>query len=467
MQAHFCRFVTVSFCLAASATVALAESGSLDMRYEPGTTNLVSGSSAAVGGPLDEYKNVQLDDNWTMSLGGQLRYRFESETNKGFGATEPAQDAFHGLRFLLNADFQYQDSLRIYAELIGAFDEDRDLAPRGIDENRWDIHRLFVETNLDFMGHNWTVRAGRQYLNYGAQRFLSPLGWANVMRRFDGVKMFTSNDTWDFDMWWTRPVVLQRQGSDRLNEDIEFWGAYATYKGWENRAMDLYFLALLDDGMNVNPNGAFGSGGDRNIYTLGMRYWGNTGAWDYETELAGQWGHWSGDTVQAWSFSLDTGYTIADVGCEPRVGFGFDMATGDRNPADSSVQTFTQLFPLGHKYFGYLDLIGRQNITAANVNVSAWAVKDKARATLALQGFWLTREKDALYGAGGGPALRDPFGNSGREIGYELDATIHWKIDDTSDMLFGWSHMWDNEFIQSNTPGENADLFYVQYKYTF
>ena len=98
MQAHFRRFMTVSFCLAASATVALAESGSLDMRYEPGTTNFVSGSSAAVGGPLDEYKNVQLDDNWTMSLGGQIRYRFESETNKGFGATEPAQDAFHLLR---------------------------------------------------------------------------------------------------------------------------------------------------------------------------------------------------------------------------------------------------------------------------------------------------------------------------------------------------------------------------------
>ena len=34
-------------------------------------------------------------------------------------------------------------------------------------------------------------------------------------------------------------------------------------------------------------------------------------------------------------------------------------------------------------------------------------------------------------------------------------------------MLFGWSHLWDNEFIQSTSPGENADLFYVQYVYKF
>ena len=475
------RVATFSTCLAWATTWAGADgrtaetpasdpspsSSYLSLRYDADTDSLAGTSAIRQDGPLDEYKNVQLDDNWTMSLGGMIRYRFESETNKAFGLTEPAHDAFHLFRYLLNADFKYQDALRIYVELIGAFDEDRDLALRGIDENRWDIQHLFIETNLDFMGHDWTVRVGRQGLIYGNQRLVSTFNWANVQRRFDGVKMFTGNDTWDFDMWWTRPVLVQREQNDTFNEDVQFWGAYATYKGIENHGLDLYFFALLDDGVSANPNGSLGSGGDRNIYTLGTRYWGTNGAWDYETELAGPWGHWSGDSVQAWSWSVDAGYSLADVECEPRLGFGFDMATGDRSPTDSSVQTFTQLFPLGHEYFGYLDLIGRQNITSANVNVSAWAVKDKSRATLALHSFRLTRDKDALYGAGGGPVLRDPLGDSGREIGYELDATLTWKLDDASNMLFGWSHLWDNEFIQSTTPGQDADLFYVQYVYRF
>ena len=471
MQVHFCRFTTIAICLAGSATFTLANPGAsessgtrhLDMRYEPGAGNFAGGSAAVTGGPLDDYKNVQLDDNWTMSLGGEIRYRFESETDK-FLAAPGSQDSFHLFRYLINADFKYQDSFRIYVELIGAFDEDRRLARRATDENHWDIEQLFIETNMDLFDRSWNVRVGRQFLSYGSERFVSPGEWDNVRQRFDGVRMATSDDTWDFDMWWARPVVSQRKQHDRLNEDIEFWGAYATYKGMENRALDVYFFALLDEGMSVNPNGSVGSGGDRNIYTLGTRYWGTSGAWDYEAELAGQWGHWSGDTVRAWSFSFDTGYTL-ETECETRLGFGFDVATGDRNPGDGTVERFTQLFPDTHRYFGYLDLIGRQNITSANVNVSAWAVKDVARATVAFHGFWLTNEKDAL--SGGGVFARDTFGDSGREIGYELDAALTWKIDDASDMLFGWSHLWDNEFLQSTTPGENADLFYVQYVYRF
>ena len=36
------------------------------------------------------------------------------------------------------------------------------------------------------------------------------------------------------------------------------------------------------------------------------------------------------------------------------------MGSGDDEPG-GDVETFNQLFPLGHAYFGYIDLIGRQN----------------------------------------------------------------------------------------------------------
>ena len=89
-----------------------------------------------------------------------------------------------------------------------------------------------------------------------------------------------------------------------------------------------------------------------------------------EAELAGQWGRWAGDTVLAWSLSIDGGFTFKEGAWSPRLGAGFDWASGDRDPTDGVVQTFDQLFPLGHKYFGFIDLLGRKNVTAANVNLT-------------------------------------------------------------------------------------------------
>ena len=129
--------------------------------------------------------------------------------------------------------------------------------------------------------------------------------------------------------------------------------------------------------------------------------------------------------------------------------------------------TFDQLFPLGHAWFGYLDLIGRQNITALNFNLSAWPVEKKVKTTLAHHTFWLNANKDAVYNAGGGAVRRDPTGNSGTEIGHELDVTVLWNLDVHSKLLFGYSHFWDSDVIQQTGVSEDADLFYVQYAFTF
>ena len=47
-----------------------------------------------------------------------------------------------------------------------------------------------------------------------------------------------------------------------------------------------------------------------------------------------------------------------------------DIASGDDDPTDGDLETFNQLFPLGHAYFGYIDVIGRQNIIDVSPTVS-------------------------------------------------------------------------------------------------
>jgi hypothetical protein len=439
----------------------------LNLRYDEDFSYLDGEPGSYQEDFFDPIKNIRLGDDWRLSLGGEFRYRMEAETNKAFGATEPAQDTFHVFRYMLHADLKYRDLFRLFAQGVAVFDEERDLAPRGIDENRWDVQQLFFDVRVLGEDKPLTLRVGRQDMQYGAQRFVSPLNWASTRRRFDGVKLFAKGKTWDADLWYVKPVNIpetQRKQRDRYNEDIDFYGAYVTYKGFPRHGVDAYFFAIDDTGARRNPNG---NAGDRSIYTLGSRFWGKTAGFDYEAELAGQWGRWAGDTVQAWYWTVNGGYTFKDLAWSPRIGAGFDWASGDEDPLDGKVGTFDQLFPLGHAYYGYLDLVGRQNLTAVNVSLSAEPVAKKVKTAIAYHTFWLNANEDAMYNAGGGAVRRDPTGNSGTEIGHELDVTLKWKVCRHSTMLLGYSHFWHSDVIRQTGVSEDADLFYVQYGFKF
>jgi hypothetical protein len=436
----------------------------LDLRWNEDFSYLDGEAGTYREDLFDPIKHIHLTDDWTLSIGGEFRYRLESETNKGFGATEPAQDTFHLFRLLLHFDAKYKDWLRVFVQGIHAFDEERDLALRGTDENRIDLHQAFVDVRLPGTASDWTVRLGRQELQYGGQRLVSGFTWGNVRRRFDAVKMFTEGEKWHLAFWYAKEVITERKEGDDFDRLVDFYGAYTTYKGMERHGLDLYAFAIDDRGNRLNPNARRG---DRNIYTLGTRFWGKTNNFDYEAELSGQWGHWARDTVQAWSWALDGGYTVPDCPWKSRLGAGFDWASGDGDPFDKTVGTFTQLFPLGHQYFGFLDLVGRQNITAVNANVSAWPVPEKVKARIAYHVFWLTEGEDAVYNAGGGAGRRDVSGSSGKELGNEVDLTMQWIFNAHESVLVGWSHFFDRDFIQRTGIHKDADLLYVQYSMKF
>jgi hypothetical protein len=275
--------------------------------------------------------------------------------------------------------------------------------------------------------------------------------------------LFWTGEHWQIDAFFAKPVVVQRRQRDRYNEDFDFYGLYATYSGIPRHGIDAYFFAVDNRGAAVNPNFR---AGDVSRFTLGSRFWGKTGAFDYETEIAGQWGRWAGDTIQAWSVTGEGGYTW-DCLAQPRLGVGFDWASGDHDPTDGKVGTFDQLFPLGHKYFGFLDLVGRQNITAVNADLSAWLMPKKVKGRIGYHTFWLASRKDALYNSGAAATRRDVTGNSGREVGHEIDLTVAWNIDHHSQVLIGYSHLWDSDVIINTGPSEDVDLVYIQYQFKF
>ncbi len=419
---------------------------------------------------FDPIKWIHLTDDLTLSLGGEIRGRLEAVTHKRYGGESPTQDTFFLHRYYYHADFRYRKLIRLFVQGVSAAVEDRDGTPIPNPSDHFDFQQLFADVR--FLGEDipLTLRVGRQELQYGKQRLVSPLDWANVRRSWDGAKVFWQDEDWNLDAWWVRPVQKRQRDVDNVNWDQDFYGFYAAYKGIENHGIDAFFYALRDEGDVPNANLRTGDVGDLSLYTMGGRFWGKTPigdhCWDYDTVLAGQWGKAAGDTIQAWMWSGDTGYTLANCPWKPRIGIGLDYASGDDDPFDDIHGTFNQMFPLGHAYFGYLDQIGRQNLWAQNVNLT---VKPHQRVTsrLAWHTFWTDKNRDALYHAGGAPVRRSPRGNVGDEIGHELDFTLNWKVDPHASLLFGYSHMWASDFITGTGSSEDPDLFYLQYTYKF
>ncbi|MFQ5412343.1 MAG: alginate export family protein [Phycisphaerae bacterium] len=417
---------------------------------------------------FDPIKRIHLDDDWTLSIGGSVRFRLEAETNKAFGSTVRVQDTFFLHQWRIHTDLKFRGLFRVFFEGIDAQAEDRDLRLLGIHENRFDIHQLFLDVKPLGEKTPLTLRVGRQELQYGNQRLVSPLAWANTRRRFDAVKLFYQSENFDVDVFYARPIPISvMEGFDRkpdqYREEQHFYGLYTSCKAIEDHFFDLYFFALRDTGDLRNANGRVG---DLSIYTLGGRVGGRTGPFDYEGELAGQWGSFAGDKVHAWMGAIDAGYRFADCPWKPRLGVGFDYASGDDNPRDNTHDTFNQLFPFSHYYLGFIDATARQNILATNVNLTFKPHK-KITTRLAWYTFWNDAKRDALYNAGGAPTRRALFGGAGHDIGNELDLTIKYKIDLHQAMLFGYSHFWDNNFIQATGPSQDADFIYLQYAYTF
>ncbi len=168
--------------------------------------------------------------------------------DKAFGTTEPANDTFTLYRYFVHADLKFRDLFRVFVQGAVVHDEDRDLTPLGIDENIGDLQQLFFDLRILGEDVPWKLRVGRQELQYGAQRVVSPLEWASTRRRFDAVKLFWRNNSWNVDTFYAKPVPVQRRQRDRFDEEFDFYGLYATYRGIPRHIRDFHFFEIDNTG---------------------------------------------------------------------------------------------------------------------------------------------------------------------------------------------------------------------------
>ena len=425
-----------------------------------------------------KYVPIGDDPDTYVSFGGQARYRYELFNNNNFGAGPQDDTGYHLTRFLAHADLHLGPALRGFVQLKSALEDGRAGGPRPSDADEFDVQQAFVDVKLPagFLGEGAavTLRGGRQDLVYGAHRLIGPLDWANVRRTFEGGKAsvaFSKQHT--LDLFWVRPVIVDKEEPNVGDGDTSFAGIYDVLslpnliKPESGAKLELYGLVL-----NRTDASFFAEGvADEDRYTVGGRLSATPKPFDFDLEAAYQFGKFGGGNVSAWMLAAEGGYTFAGAPLSPRLFLGYDAASGDDDPGDGDLRTFNQLFPTGHPFFGYIDVIGRQNIIDLHPGVEFSLLADKPYAkkmTLRAEHhlFWRQSDADAVYNAAGG-VLRGGAGSDETEIGAETDLLLNWQIDRHWSAYFGYSHFFAGEFIEETGPSADIDFVYAALQLTF
>ncbi len=403
----------------------------------------------------ESLKQIPIGDG-KLDIGGQYRLRYHHEQNiRGAGLTG-RDDDFLLDRTRLYFDYKMTKRLRVFAEGLDAGSSYENFAPRQIEVNQFDAQNLFADVVvLDCGTNKVTARGGRQELLLGAQRLVSPLDWANTRRRFDGGRLTWTSKEHTTDLILARPENIDFRRFDSPNQNQVLYGVYNSNKTFEN-PIDTYYLGFEDDTTFTR------------VHTIGTLIKGEADGFLWDNEFGYQFGR-NPDSSDISAFSLTFGGGRRLKGdSKPTLWLFYDWASGD----DSINNGWNQLFPLGHKYLGFMDLFARRNIHDIN-SLFTFNPTEKFTALLWYHYFALSNGNQGPYNVGG--AAFNPGGTVGRrDLGHEIDLLGTYKVNSRSDLVLGYSHFFAGKYYDTSTTSANiplfngdADFFYTQWHYNF
>lgn len=306
---------------------------------------LVSMGSVAVA----ELQNVE--------VGGKLRIR----GNWFYMDDSAASSAFVEQRTLLNVKADFTDEVSTFIEFdnYNVWGEDfRSLYLTGADgrgAGDVDMYQAYIDAK-NMWGTPLSMRVGRQELVLGNE-FLFGNNDTNAFftgLSYDALRLSFNNDVVAID---AVAAKLAETLGDLGKDDVDLYGVYASYLGIEDVVIDGYAMYVRDDEVFVGEN--------VDLYTVGLRGAGTLGAFDFDANVAYQFGDIDIDDVDisAWGVDVRAGYTF-DMGWQPRVFANFAWYEG----GDDEDLAFNRLFS-DLEYSAFLD-----NVNANLTDVFVYAL---------------------------------------------------------------------------------------------
>ncbi len=320
-----------------------------------------------------------------------------------------------------------------------------------------DIFQAYVEIG-DTKTSPWSLKIGRQMLDYGTSRLVGSLPWGNFARSFDAIKIsYTTGDAW-LDAFAASPVVVDRSGLNESDLDTVLYGLYG-HVPWAGHVVEPYALYLRD------------ADTDRDVFTIATHLKSrpaHPGQWDYEAELAYQFGEIADRDLSALAGFAQVGYSLPGS-WTPRLAVEYSFATGDRQADDAEINTFQNLYPTNHLVYGYMDLFSWQNLHDLRFILSAKPLKCL---TLSVDwhSFWLASTEDGWRRANARTVVRPLDGrakSASNYAGSELDCLMSWKAADWLSVIVGYSHFFAGGYLHDTGGSSDADFVYLMTQLRF
>ncbi|MBL9136050.1 MAG: alginate export family protein [Verrucomicrobiales bacterium] len=439
--------------------------------------------------PINAWLREQSPSWAAWDIGVQLRARYERKDDGGSDGRYAADDFLKETppgRFNDNAFLLLREKIHVgYTPVswCSVFLEGRDSSSTGDrrDPNPGadvlDLHQAYLRLGQrgDFP---LIATLGRQELLYADERMVGIGDWGNLGRVFDAAKLrWDGGDYW-VDAFAARMVIPDNHNFNLSGDYDVLTGVYASSKGLlPFQETQVYALGhhVEADALVVDPAWLSSPARPQDTFTIGFRAQsipGKLGNWDYAAEAAGQLG-----TVNAvnrrldqlgWNTTVSGGYTWKSADWQPRLGLGYDFASGDNDPTDDQNGTFLPLFPTNHKVYGLMDLVGPRNLHDPRIVASVRPLKTLTIAA-EFHGFWLATTEDFFYPEGGAARARNGYGRNSQFdsfVGTEFDLDVTWRARSWLTFRAGYGHFFVGSYVQSslaNSGGAtDADWVYLQ-----
>jgi hypothetical protein len=399
-----------------------------------------------------------------INFGGELRERVEHFSNPFFDLTPRGGTTYDLHRLLLNGDLHIGDSFRTFVQFGNHLVSSKSLSPP-TDVDQFDLQQGFADLKAR-IGQNASVtfRGGRQEILLGSSRLVDVREGPNIRQSFDGGRLFYESPALRLDAFGAAPVVAKRGVFDDHSDARQtfpgeaFWGIYGAMpvRAVPGLNVDLYYLGL------IRQNAPFNSGvADERRHTMGTRVWGRAAAWDYDIEGMFQFGDFGAGDIRAWSVASNTGYTLASLWGEPRLGLRADVASG--GSSGRTLKSFNPLFPK-FAYFTEASINAPINFIDVfpSVTVQPWR---NFAVSVGIDVLWRYSVKDAFYQPPGVP-LVPGSANKKRFLGAQSNLQAEWQASSHISVNAAYVHFLTEGFLKA-AGAKDIDFVGVWASYKF
>ena len=428
-----------------------------------------------------------------LDLSADTRFRVEF-----WDARARENSTFFALRTRLRAKYTVKNIVSVFAEFqdarlwglgpssSGAAAAYRRFTPTGFGDTTsgQDIRQGWLELRPI---EGLSIRGGRTGINLGtqamykepnwkylkikraSQRMVGNVGWSHGARANDGGSITYEWDGYNLFAFGAMPTtgVFDISNAYETMEDIVYGGLSLTAKRdtWlKNTEVRPFFLAYSDQ----RPVSEGGLPKGVEVYTLGASAIGiypvGPGNLDVFLWLAGQAGDYDDRTHLAGAGILELGYQLPELLFKPWLRAGLNVASG--GPDKGNHNTFFNMLPTNHLYYGFADQLAFQNLFDAFVQLLLRFHEDVGL-NLFYHYFALLNNDDGLYfGTGAftkknrpgafGYGRRPSFGH--HTVGHEVDVVLNWNPTRWLSLQGGYAHLFGGPVFEANPRRVDPDV---------